>query len=406
MEVTKMTSIKQKLSVLLVLSLFLLSVIPAGLADEGKNVAEVAVDSDAADAEVKTESKTEVETEDNDSEVKEKTEIKTEMKEGRLKSAKLVKREVKELKRDLHKAREKLEEAKEHFREAKEEQHEQREKVLDLDKKVKECKSERKNCEELKLELRTGVKNHLLKSVQVVQRSLDKLSKTVEKMEDLSDEEKDAALSLVSDLQAQLEAQKTKIEGFTNETTQEEIRATIKDLKELNQKANKLQRRLVGLMVNAKLHVLVEKHEELHAGMQARIDALAAKGVDVSELEAILADFDAKTETLKQDYEAAKQQWINSKDTANFDQFNRALRDAQHQVREDLQETKHLLRQFVAKYHELAKDLQENETEENETAEESEQENNASVEINASAEATAYVTQDENTTNFIVAAAC
>src|SRR3989344_3997141 len=333
MEVTKMTSIKQKLSVLLVLSLFLLSVIPAGLADEGKNVAEVAVDSDAADAEVKTESKTEVETEDNDSEVKEKTEIKTEMKEGRLKSAKLVKREVKELKRDLHKAREKLEEAKEHFREAKEEQHEQREKVLDLDKKVKECKSERKNCEELKLELRTGVKNHLLKSVQVVQRSLDKLSKTVEKMEDLSDEEKDAALSLVSDLQAQLEAQKTKIEGFTNETTQEEIRATIKDLKELNQKANKLQRRLVGLMVNAKLHVLVEKHEEL-------------------------------------------------------------------------QETKHLLRQFVAKYHELAKDLQENETEENETAEESEQENNASVEINASAEATAYVTQDENTTNFIVAAAC
>jgi len=395
MEVTKMTSIKQKLSVLLVLSLFLLSVIPAGLADEGKNVAdvevdaEVDVDSDAADAEVKTESKTEVETEDNDSEVKEKTEIKTEMKEGRLKSAKLVKREVKELKRDLHKAREKLEEAKEHFREAKEEQHEQREKVLDLDKKVKECKSERKNCEELKLELRTGVKNHLLKSVQVVQRSLDKLSKTVEKMEDLSDEEKDAALSLVSDLQAQLEAQKTKIEGFTNETTQEEIRATIKDLKELNQKANKLQRRLVGLMVNAKLHVLVEKHEELHAGMQARIDALAAKGVDVSELEAILADFDAKTETLKQDYEAAKQQWINSKDTANFDQFNRALRDAQHQVREDLQETKHLLRQFVAKYHELAKDLQENETEENETAEESEQENNASVEINASAEATA-----------------
>src|SRR3989338_8490672 len=384
MEVTKMTAIKQKLSVLLVLSLFLLSVIPAGLADEGKNVAdvevdaEVDVDSDAADAEVKIESKTEVETEDNDSEVKEKTEIKTEMKEGRLKSAKLVKREVKELKRDLHKAREKLEEAKEHFREAKEEQHEQREKVLDLDKKVKECKSERKNCEELKLELRTGIKNHLLKSVQVVQRSLDKLSKTVEKMED----------------------QKTKIEGFTNETTQEEIRATIKELKELNQKANKLQRRLVGLMVNAKLHVLVEKHEELHAGMQARIDALAAKGVDVSELEAILADFDAKTETLKQDYEAAKQQWINSKDTANFDQFNRALRDAQHQVREDLQETKHLLRQFVAKYHELAKDLQENETEENETAEESEQENNASVEINASAEATAYVTQDENTTNF------
>ena len=82
-----MTSIKQKLSVLLVLSLFLLSVIPAGLADEGKNVADVEVDaeveveSDSADAEVKTESKTEVETEDSEEEV----EVKTEEKDGELK---------------------------------------------------------------------------------------------------------------------------------------------------------------------------------------------------------------------------------------------------------------------------------------------------------------------------------
>ena len=66
-----MTSIKQKLSAFLVLSLFLLSVLPAGLAEEGSsNVVEVKLDaeaeveSDAADAEVKTESKTEVKTVD------------------------------------------------------------------------------------------------------------------------------------------------------------------------------------------------------------------------------------------------------------------------------------------------------------------------------------------------------
>src|SRR3989338_5735223 len=332
-----MTSIKQKLSAILVLALFVLSVLPAGLADEGKNVLDVELDAeaelelDAADAEVKTESKTEVETEDDDSEVKEKTEVKTKVRDGSLKSSKLVKREVKELKRDLHQAREKLEEAKERYKEAKEDQRGHRQKVLDLDKAVKRCNSEKKDCATLKVELRAGVKNHLLKSVQVVERSLEKLTKTIEKMEDLSDQEKENALALVADLEAELDAQKAKIDSFTSETSQEEIRAAIKDLKELNQKVHKMQRRLVGLLVNAKLHVLVEKHAEMHASMQARIDAAAETGVDVSGLKEILAEFDAKVAELEQNYKTAQEKWMEAKDAEDFDQFNRELREAQHE---------------------------------------------------------------------------
>ena len=71
-----MTSFKQKLSAFLVLSLFILSVLPAGLADEGQSVVDVEVD-----AEVKTESKTEVETEENDSETEEEVEVKTDEKD-------------------------------------------------------------------------------------------------------------------------------------------------------------------------------------------------------------------------------------------------------------------------------------------------------------------------------------
>lgn len=402
-EVTKMTSFKQKLSATLVLSLFILSILPAGLADQESNVevkldAEADVESDTADAEVKSETK--VEAEENETEVKSEVkdgevEVKTRMKNGLLKRE--VKREVKILKN----ARERLEEAKEHFKEAKEKQREHREKVLELHKLVKRCNPEKQDCAALKLELRMGVKNHLLKSVQVVERSLEKLTKTVEKMEDLSEEEKEFALGLIADFEAELNAQKAKIDSFTSETSQEEIRAAIKDLKELNQKVHKLQRRLVGLLVNAKLHVLVEKQAELHAGMQARIDALAEAGADVSELEAILAEFDAKVEELKQDYETAKQKWMEAKTAGDFDQFNRELRAAQHDVRKDLQEIKKILRDFLHKYKELKEEKEEGEAEapenvseeaeeeaeENETEDESD--SNASVEANASAEATA-----------------
>ena len=386
-----MTSFKQKLSAILVLTLFVLSVLPAGLADEGSSVdveldTEVEVESDSADAEVKTESKTEVETEENDSEVEEEVKVKTEEKDGEVKEEveiktktrdglKIVSKVKKELKFDLSKARERLEEAKERYQQAKEDQNDHRQKVLELNKIARQCNAENEQCANLKVELRVGVKNHLLKSVQVVERSLEKLTKTIEKMEDLSEEEKENALDLVADLEAELETEKAEIEAFTSETSQEEIRAAIKDLKELNQKVHKLQRRLVGLLVNAKLHVLVEKHAELKTGMEARIDAAAESGADVSELEAILAEFDAKVAELEEDYKTAQQKWMEAKTAEDFDQFNRELRAAQHEVREDLKEIKQILRKFVAEYKELTADV-ETETE-------------VSVEAEANAEATA-----------------
>ena len=397
-----MTSLKQKLSAILVLSLFILSVIPAGLA---KNIvefeldAEVEVESDAADAEVKSESKTKVKTENGSEEV----EVKTEEKDGEVKEKIKVRtkgglntaaRVTKELKVDLSKARERLEEAKEQYKEAREDQREYREKVLELHKVVRRCNDEKQNCTALKVELRVGVKNHLLKSVQVVERSLEKLTKTVEKMEDLSEEEKEFALALVADFEAELDAQKAKIDSFTNETSQEEIRAAIKGLKELNQKVHKMQRKLVGLLVNAKLHILIEKQAELHASMQARIDAAAETGTDVSELEAILAEFDAKVAELEQDYKTAQEKWMEARAAVDFDQFNRELREAQHEVRKDLQEIKQILRKFVAEYKDLTKNAEEAE---NETEEDSENINESTqVETNTSVEANASV--ETNTT--------
>ena len=109
-----MTSMKQKISATLVLLLFVFSIIPAGLAEEGSsNLVDVEVDaeadveSDAADAEVKTESKTKVKTEDEDSEVEEETEVKTEEKDGEVKEEVKIKTRVrnglikKEIKREV-----------------------------------------------------------------------------------------------------------------------------------------------------------------------------------------------------------------------------------------------------------------------------------------------------------------
>ena len=116
------------------------------------------------------------------------------------------------------------------------------------------------------------------------------------------------------------------MEGFTAETPKEEISATIKELKELTKKVNQLQRRMVGLLVNAKLRTLVEKHLDLHDAMQARIDVLAEQGADVSVLTKILAGFDVEVEELQADFEIAQEMWMNIDVTEDFDTFNRELR--------------------------------------------------------------------------------
>ena len=74
--------------------------------------------------------------------------------------------------------------------------------------------------------------------MQVVERSLEKLRNKIGGIEDLSEEEKEHALSLIAEIELELDVIKLKIEGFTAETPKEEISATIKELKELTQKVN------------------------------------------------------------------------------------------------------------------------------------------------------------------------
>ena len=122
---------------------------------------------------------------------------------------------------------------------------------------------------------------------------------------------------------------------------------------------------MVGLLVNAKLRTLVEKHLDLHDVMQERIDHLVEQGADVIALTEILAEFDVEVEELQTDFEIAQEMWMNIDVTDDFDTFNRELRKARHEVRKDLLETRESLRDFVAAYKKIAAGLNaENETEE------------------------------------------
>lgn len=370
----------QKIGAALVLLLFLLSIVPVALADIGVGVdlgVDAEVSGNSVEASIDSEAKVNDEDKSGSDEDIDEDEEKIRLRKlNQLRKAdlqeeirkKIAVKEAFEKKEDfknraekrlleakvnLIKAREGYSKVKERYHLAVEEHREQREKIRNLDKESKKCRNGgSEECEKVRLELKLGVVTHLEKTINVVERALEKLKSRVEDIKDLSNEEKENAFELIVSLEEELDAVKEKVESFDENTTREEIRDAISELKEIAQKARKLQRRIVSLLINAKLGVLVEKHAEFRNGMELRINTLVELGVDVSELEEILAEFDQKVEELEKDYEAAQNKWKDS-NNERFDLFVKEVREAQHQVRKDLQETKKIVREFIKKYKEL-----------------------------------------------------
>ena len=225
----------------------------------------------------------------------------------------------------LQQSRENYVKIKDRYNQAVEDHNKQLARIRTLDAEARRCNDDSEECQAKKTELKLGVTNHLEKTIDVVERALDKLKDRINNIDDLSQEEKDNALSLVSTMDDRLNVVKDKVDGFDENTSKEDIQSAITDLKSIAQDARKLQRRIVTLLIDAKLNTLVQKHDEFRNGMELRIKTLQDKGIDTSDLEDILKEFDQKVEKLKEDYQTAQQKWENANND-RFDVFEKELR--------------------------------------------------------------------------------
>jgi alpha-N-acetylglucosamine transferase len=127
----------------------------------------------------------------------------------------------------------------------------------------------------------------------------------------------------------------------------------VKELKDTWNDVRNMERRAVTQMINSKLGNMVEKHDEYYNAMTARIASLEQKGVDTSELKSLAEEFKKVVDQMKVDQAAADQLWVEAKDNDLIDQ----AKEAQQKVREDMGESKDLLKEFMMKYRELAKPI-------------------------------------------------
>ncbi len=258
----------------------------------------------------------------------------------------ITKEEIKEAKEQIKEAKEKREELKEKYEFKKEE-------LKEIKDKVVKCKDDLENCTVVKNTWGKGVKQHLINTNNLISNSLARLKERVQDSNVLSEEDKTESLAKIDELEAKLVAEQEKVNAMADTATKEELKAAVKELKDLWQEVRAEQRRILTNLVRGNLENIVEKHYEYGNSMEARIEELRAQGVDVSELEALQQKFLEQMATLKEDKEKARTAWEKAKDSETFTEPSNYVHQAQQKVKEGITATKETLREFMKKYREL-----------------------------------------------------
>lgn len=331
-----------KILALAVLAIFILS-IPAALAENGNGVE--GVEKAKLGSEIK--------------DIKVTENVAKEAKTGLVKDIKEAKAEAKSL---VEKAKENIldkksyELLKERHETVKKAYDEQKEKVKTAREESKTCKDDSEKCTSKKTELKTGVKNHLVKTIELIQNSFERLNSKVQDSKVMTEEEKVSALAMIKENQDKLNAEMEKLNALSENATNEELRTAIKEVKELWQEANRAERYLITQLVNNKLENLVEKHNEYYNAMQMRIKSLADAGQNVDALNAVAEKFKAASDKLAADNKLAEEKWLEAR-TEKTREALEIAHQAQRVVREDLKETKKLIREFLVQFKEQYKEL-------------------------------------------------
>ena len=318
--INKMKNLGKKISTIVVLAIFMLSIVPVAFAE------------DATTAEATTAAEAEAEATTN--------KIKTP--KGLLKATK-----------------DKWKEVRRHAEFVKEEQIKarnavklQKERLTELKTKLKGCK-ETNTCVEKKIEIKENVIVHLKKTVEMIKKSLDRFEEKTEASTLLSNEEKESILEKITDLRTRLAVEETKIANNLKGATAAEVREEIKILKNLWDKIKKEQKWIVLKLTDSKLGSVVDKHAEYYNGMKMRIENLADQGIDVSELKHMADKFWDKAKQLKTDYAVAKEAWKEVKEDPSRENLEKAKK-AQRKVRIGIKDTKTALKEFIKLYKVLA----------------------------------------------------
>lgn len=207
-------------------------------------------------------------------------------------------------------AQARLTKAKEDYLKAKEKYQEARKNYITAQKRFKEAKIRFKECEgnnttecnQWREEIKERAKEFLLKTANSILEHLNKIKANIESNEDLSEEEATELLAKIDEMIKEIEDAKSKIETSTDKEQIIEAAKTIK------QAWSNIRKRLAihtGRIVNSRIGGIIVKTKQLEIKLERILARMEEKGIDTTEIQTLIDQFNAKINESKINYENA-----------------------------------------------------------------------------------------------------
>ncbi|MFH1064652.1 MAG: hypothetical protein V1729_06220 [Candidatus Woesearchaeota archaeon] len=256
---------------------------------------------------------------------------------------------LKRAKATLEKAREKYQNAKENYAQARERYQERRGEFIEAKEQYQSCKGDdSEECLALREDLKEKAKPHLTNVADLILKELERLREKIQSSEDLSEEEVAEITADIDAKIAEIQAAKDEIENLGEDATKEEINAAAKTIKDAWQKAKLSIKKHAARAVNARLGNLVHTTEKLEERLYNARDKLVEKGLDVSALDAKLSDFSSELDNAADLYNQAKALWKDATSDTDVENAGEQVKALLTEAKQALTNAKNMLREVVS----------------------------------------------------------
>ena len=236
---------------------------------------------------------------------------------------------------------------KERSKEAKGKYREHKQELREIRKAARDCTED---CGDEKAALRKGAKEHLLRTLNVMDRPLEKYTNRVDSAKHLTDAQKEIAHAAAADIQQNIDAARATVEALSEDATAEEFKAATKEVKDVWKDIRQKFKVMVGALSLTKSANVIDKQQEAYEGMDAKIAELAGAGVDTTSLEALQETYETQLDTLRAKQTAADDAWQAGVAAGEMSDY----RAAQKEVYSSAKESHQTLREFMKLYREVS----------------------------------------------------
>ncbi len=239
--------------------------------------------------------------------------------------------------------------AREHYQEAKQKFMEERSAFVESRDRWKACKDQEKTnaCKQAKERMKGNTKPFLSKSADMVLEHLQRVRARIEAIEEMDDEAKANALAAIDARIQVVTDAKADVDALPDDASADQLKETATSIRDAWKDTKPVLKDSVGHAMVAKLGNIIHRVEKLQEKLDRIREHLQKKGKDVSRLDGMLVDFDAKLAAATTSYNEAKAIFAQAQTGEERSQAIKSAHDKIVEARTSLKEARDLLRQVV-----------------------------------------------------------